>query len=159
VYNLESALQMINDIGQLTNTLGEASGLADKVNKSFFELIPLHPPINTAYLIWRNPYMSVGRDTFIHAMLGHCGLQNIFANTKRYPVITVDEIRKKQCQLVLLSSEPYPFKQQHVNELRLQLPGTKIILADGEMFSWYGSRLLHAVDYFKQLLVAINTVP
>ena len=101
--------------------------------------------------------MTIGGDTFIHDMLDRCGLQNIFANEKRYPIITADEMKSRNCQLVLLSSEPYPFKQQHINELKAQLPDTNIILVDGEMFSWYGSRLLYAVEYFKELITKLNT--
>jgi len=158
VHDLKSALQMISDIGQLINKPVEAFNLAEKINKNFTGLLKSQQKINTAYLIWRNPYMSVGGDTFINDMLCHCGLQNIFADKKRYPVITVDEIIKHQCQLVLLSSEPYPFKQHHINELQLQLPGVKIMLADGEMFSWYGSRLLYAIDYFKKISSTINKI-
>lgn len=111
-----------------------------------------HKPLKTAYLIWRNPFMTIGGDTFIHDMLNRCGLQNIFDDMTRYPEVTIETLRGRQCELLLLSSEPYPFKQNHIDELQEQLPGTKILLADGEMFSWYGSRLLKAPEYFIQLL-------
>jgi ABC-type Fe3+-hydroxamate transport system substrate-binding protein len=85
-------------------------------------------------------------------MMKFCGLQNIYADKTRYPEITLRELQSANCQLVLLSSEPYPFKQKDVDELQKVLPGKKIILADGEMFSWYGSRLVEAPQYFKELL-------
>ena len=157
VNNLNSALLMINDIGLLTNTAVKARLLSEEIKQSFARLFKTHQKINTAYLIWRNPYMTIGGDTFIHDMLGRCGLQNIFANEKRYPVITTDEMKNRNCKLVLLSSEPYPFTQQHINELQAQLPYTNIVLVNGEMFSWYGSRLLYAVEYFKELITKINT--
>ena len=97
------------------------------------------------------PYMTVGGNTFINAMLEAAGFENIYTGKTRYPEITIDELRIADCQLLFLSSEPYPFKQKHIGELQLQLPNTKIILADGEMFSWYGSRLLKAPAYFSQL--------
>ena len=156
VNDLDSALQMINDIGQLTDSAVKATGLVNNIQQTFAQLFKTHQRINTAYLIWRNPYMTIGGDTFIHDMLYHCGLHNIFADEKRYPAITVDQLKQQHCQLLLLSSEPYPFKQQHVEELRSQLPGTRIMLVDGEMFSWYGSRLLYAVDYFKELIVKLT---
>ena len=99
--------------------------------------------------------MTVGGDTFINDMLTKCGFENIYANQKRYPVIEIDELEKLNCELLILSSEPYPFKQKHINELQQQLPNTKIILADGEMFSWYGSRLLEAGNYFAKLIATI----
>ena len=95
--------------------------------------------------------MTVGGDTFISDMLNHAGFQNIFSGKSRYPVVTVEELQTVNCELLLLSSEPYPFKQKHIDELAQQLPHTKIILVDGEMFSWYGSRLLHTPAYFQQL--------
>lgn len=158
VNSLDGALLMINDIGQLTNTAINASILSEQIKQSFTGLFKTHQKINTAYLIWRNPYMTIGGDTFIHDMLDRCGLQNIFANEKRYPVITAGELKSRNCQLVLLSSEPYPFKQQHIKDLQAQLPDTNIVLVNGEMFSWYGSRLLYAVKYFKELITKINTV-
>ncbi len=95
--------------------------------------------------------MTVGGDTFIHSMLEAAGFENIYADKIRYPEITIDELRITNCQLLFLSSEPYPFKQKHVAELQSALPNTKIILVDGEMFSWYGSRLLQAPAYFSNL--------
>ena len=96
--------------------------------------------------------MVAGGDTFINEMMNYCGFDNIFANVKRYPETNIEELLKKNCELLLLSSEPFPFKQKHIEELKSQLSGVKIILVDGEMFSWYGSRLIHAPIYFSELL-------
>ncbi len=148
---LDDALQMIKDVGQLTNTSVKADELIYKTKENFNNLHLPAKKIKTAYLIWRNPYMTVGGDTFIHDMLQRCGVENIFAAVNRYPAIDVQELKEKGCELLLLSSEPYPFKQKHIDELQSHLPGTKIILADGEMFSWYGSRLLHAPGYFNSI--------
>jgi ABC-type Fe3+-hydroxamate transport system substrate-binding protein len=104
---------------------------------------------------WQNPYMTVGGDTFIHDMLQKCGFNNIFTQQNRYPEITTGQLYDANCQLLLLSSEPYPFKQKHIDELQQQLPDTKILLIDGEMFSWYGSRLLHTPKYFNELISSL----
>jgi ABC-type Fe3+-hydroxamate transport system substrate-binding protein len=98
--------------------------------------------------------MTIGKDTFIHDMLNRCGFTNIFGHTTRYPAI--DTWQLAGCDLLLLSSEPYPFQQKHLDELQAALPHTKIILVDGEMFSWYGSRLLHAPAYFNGLLKSMT---
>jgi ABC-type Fe3+-hydroxamate transport system substrate-binding protein len=95
--------------------------------------------------------MTVGGDTFIHDMLQRCGFKNVFAHAGRYPEISVEEIEEVGCNKVFLSSEPFPFKQKHVEELKTQLRGCSIHLVDGEMFSWYGSRLILAGDYFQKL--------
>ena len=157
VNSLEDALLMINDIGELTYKTNEAEILIKQIETNFYQLQT--PPdsyrdykLQTCYLIWKDPYMTIGGDTFINDMMKYCGLQNIYADKTRYPEITLQELQSANCQLVLLSSEPYPFKQKHVDELQKMLPGKKIILADGEMFSWYGSRLVAAPQYFKELV-------
>jgi ABC-type Fe3+-hydroxamate transport system substrate-binding protein len=155
VNNFEEALQMIADVGIITGKQPEAKTLAAAIDKNFYELEKLetqNPKPKTAYLIWRNPYMAAGGDTFINDMLNKCGFENIFAEKNRYPQINIAELQTANCKLLLLSSEPYPFKQKHIDELQNQLPGTKIVLVDGEMFSWYGSRLLQAPGYFNELI-------
>ncbi len=114
-----------------------------------------HHSLRTAYFIWREPWMVAGGDTFIHTMLGYCGLENVFAQTPRYPGIDIEQLKTTDCQLVLLSSEPYPFKEKHIAELQALLPTARIELVDGEMFSWYGSRLLKSAAYFRDLLARL----
>lgn len=152
VHDLDSALDMIAGVGEITGTAEKASEIIARVRAGFSELETRNAKLKTAYLIWRNPYMTIGNDTFIHDMLNRCGLENIFTHQTRYPETTIEELRKKNCELLLLPSEPYPFKENHIAELQEQLPNTKILLCDGEMFSWYGSRLLESPTYFKQLL-------
>jgi ABC-type Fe3+-hydroxamate transport system substrate-binding protein len=152
VNNIEEALQMIVSIGRLTGKAMQAEELVEKIKLEFLNVYKAEPAINTAYLIWNKPYMAAGGDTFINDILKAAGFKNIFAGHLRYPSITVDDLVKNNCRLLLLSSEPYPFKQKHINELQQQLPNTKILLADGEMFSWYGSRLLLAPGYLNSLL-------
>jgi ABC-type Fe3+-hydroxamate transport system substrate-binding protein len=114
--------------------------------------------LRTAYLIWKDPFMTIGGDTFIHDMLGRAGFTNIFADRSRYPEITLQELQDADCQVLLLSSEPYPFKQNHIDGLQSRLPDTKILLVDGELFSWYGSRLEKAPAYFIQLQQQIQAL-
>lgn len=151
VNSLEDAYQMIKDVGTLTYKTNEANTLVTLIKTNFSQLPTNNAQLKTCYIIWRNPYMTIGGDTFINDMMRHCGLQNIFENETRYPQITLEKLSTDNCQLILLSSEPYPFKQKHIDELQQQLPGKKIVLADGEMFSWYGSRLLKVPSYFKIL--------
>jgi ABC-type Fe3+-hydroxamate transport system substrate-binding protein len=155
VNNLDDALKMIEAIGVLTNTQKNAHHITQKIITSFEQLAITKAPLNTCYLIWQNPYMTVGGDTFIHDMLQKSGFNNLFANQQRYPEINISQLLIANCQLLLLSSEPYPFKQKHIDELQVQLPHTKILLVDGEMFSWYGSRLLKATEYFKELSASV----
>ena len=158
VDDLAGALDMIKNIGQLTNRIAKSNNLINIIENTFRQILIPTNKINTAYLIWKNPYMTIGGDTYINDMLNHCGLHNIFSDKKRYPEVKIDEIKGLKCKLLLLSTEPFPFKQQHIEELKIELPNTLIILVDGEMFSWYGSRLLFAAKYFKDLASRINLI-
>jgi len=159
IHDLDSALQMITDVGSITHTADKAGDLVHAIQKDFSALNKLSAGQRTAYLIWRNPYMTAGGDTFISDMLSRCGFQNIIKDQKRYPEINIEELKALDCELLLLSSEPYPFKQKHIDELQEQLPACKIVLVDGEMFSWYGSRMLYAAGYFKQLVASLSPSP
>ncbi|MDH7463057.1 helical backbone metal receptor [Chitinophagaceae bacterium 26-R-25] len=154
VEDVQSAFDMISQIGLITGKEAIANDLINNIIKGFSELRPFVPStkIPVGYLIWKDPFMTVGGDTFISNMLDACGFQNVFASHKRYPSITVEDIKRSGCKVLFLSSEPYPFKQKHIDELQKELPDVVIKLVDGEMFSWYGSRMLPAIDYFKKLI-------
>ena len=89
-------------------------------------------------------------------MLRQCGFRNAFENESRYPQVSLAAIASRRPQIVLLSSEPYPFKEKHIDEIHLALPNARILLVDGEMFSWYGSRMLYAAQYFVELREKIH---
>ncbi len=150
VNNLDDACSMIKSIGDILKKGDAANTLVESIRAEFSHLQADSTSLKAAYLIWKDPYMTVGHDTFIHDMFTRCGLKNIFADRTRYPTVTIEELAN--CEVLLLSSEPFPFTQKHIDELQPMLPATKIILADGEMFSWYGSRLLQAPAYFRELL-------
>ncbi len=156
VNNLDEALNMIREIGKMTDRTTTSVQLINSIKDSFHQLKPFRNNPRTAYLIWKNPYMTVGADTFIHAMLEKAGFENVFSHKLRYPEITTEELKSAECELLLLSSEPYPFRDKHIEELQISLPNTKIILADGELFSWYGSRLQKSPAYFQKLREMIN---
>ena len=157
IKNLNDAMLMISDVGNITNKPFAASKLCEQVAEKFRQL-PQQSQLRkkAAYLIWRKPYMTVNSDTFIHDMLLRCGFENVFANhNSRYPEITIEQLEAAKPDVILLSSEPYPFSEKHIVELKSYkaFKNTNIKLVDGEMFSWYGSRLLYAVDYFKKVII------
>jgi ABC-type Fe3+-hydroxamate transport system substrate-binding protein len=163
VKTLPDALDMIRSVGDLTGRGQQGDKLASEIDRRFAQLRtqPITPvpagsgdaPTGprTAYFIWRNPWMAAGGDTFIHDMLRHCGLTNAFGHLDRYPSVELTSLAETGCTQVLLSSEPYPFRERHIQEIRAILPDATIRLVDGELFSWYGSRLLEAPAYFRQL--------
>jgi len=151
IKTLEDNNQLIQDYGNLFGVEENASALVEQIQleKSNFEcVISNQPMLKVAYLIWRAPWMAVGRETFIHHMLGVCNFDNVFKNKDRYPEIDINNL--PEVDLLLLSSEPYPFKTKHLEEI--PLPKEKIKFVNGEFFSWYGSRMRYAFHYFKDLL-------
>lgn len=155
ISNLDEALAMIKQVGEITGKLSEGSALADRISEQFSNLIIHQSGQRVGYFIWRKPYMVAGRGTFIDVMLNKCGFVNAFS-TGRYPEVNSEEIIAAKPDIILLSSEPYPFKEKHVWEFESLLPHARVRLVDGEMFSWYGSRLLHAPVYFEALIRLIE---
>lgn len=148
--NLEEATLAIGQIGALVNREPEAAYLNHLIHAGFTDLqaLALQKKIHqrVAYLIWKDPWMYAGRNTFIDDILRKIGLQNVIEQS-RYPSLSLLQLQTQNPELVLLSSEPYPFKEKHIEEIKLALPNAKVMLVDGEMFSWYGSRLVKAVEY------------
>ncbi len=152
IQTVSDALNMILDVGALTGTEAAARSLNTLISEAFAQLSPTpRTPKRVLYLIWREPWMSVGADTFIHDVLQKAAWQNACAHLQRYPALSDDDIRQLDPDYVFLSSEPYPFKARHLAEIQALLPKANIQLVDGEYFSWYGSRMLPAVDYLKEL--------
>ncbi len=155
VKNLLDAYEMMTQIGLITAREKEAYKIITTIQASFTELsfqLQSLKKNRTAYLIWNKPYMTTGGDTFIHAMLEMAGFVNAFEKEIRYPEISIRQLKDMNLETLLLSSEPFPFSERHKQELQILLPHTRIILVDGEMFSWYGSRLLKSAAYFEKLL-------
>ncbi|MVM28738.1 ABC transporter substrate-binding protein [Spirosoma sp. HMF4905] len=150
VVTLPDALAMIREVGKLVKKNTEAEQIAQQIDISLTPL-PRSSRPSVAYFIWRKPYMVAANDTFIHSMLEIAGFRNAFTNQTRYPEITPDELKAVQPDLIFLSSEPYPFDEKHRAEFNAICPSAKILIVDGELFSWYGSRLLRSSDYFKNL--------
>ena len=157
VNNVEDALVMIRDIGLLTGKLSEADSLIENITMAFRNIPPGNDPLRTAYLIWKDPYMTVGGDTFISDMMKKAGFDNVFADAGRYPIVSLPELVASAPELLLLSSEPFPFKEKHVVEFQSLFPYTRVLIADGEMFSWYGSRMALAPAYFTDLYLRVQS--
>jgi ABC-type Fe3+-hydroxamate transport system substrate-binding protein len=150
IITLTDALYMIKGIGQLTGTNETAAKITRKITQRFSELKGA-TNMAAAYLIWKDPYMSVGHNTFIHQVLVAAGFRNVFEQQSRYPLITPAELQEAAPKVIFLSSEPYPFKEKHIREIQEILPQALIKLVDGELFSWYGSRLLQTPAYLSKV--------
>lgn len=152
VVDIPSALEAISLLGKLLGVSQEASLLVDNIQNVFASYKTVRRDLSVAYLIWQDPFMTVSKGTFIHEMLSLAGFRNAFANrAQRYPQIELGDLTAQQPNLVLLASEPYNFSVEDQKSLQKQLPGSKVVPVDGEMFSWYGNRMAKAPAYFKQL--------
>ena len=158
IFDLPDALAMIAAVGNMVNRATEASRLIGLIEDGFARFAAEREARastrpTAAYLIWRKPYMVAGHATFITEMMKRCGLQNCFEEdlSSRYPVVEQADLQRASPEVILLSSEPFPFAAKHVQEFQDLCPRSRILTVDGEMFSWYGPRLLHAPDYFRKL--------
>lgn len=154
IYTIEDCIELIELYGKLFSVEENAKGIIKEIRSrflSFQNFINNKPKLNVAYFIWKTPWMVAANNTFIDYMLNANNLQNVFVDLERYPEIDLHNKHLQQADIVMLSSEPYPFKSKHINALKEILPKSKVILVDGELFSWYGSRLIKAFDYFKTL--------
>ena len=148
IQNLEDNSMFITDLGKLLKKPDLARNFNESIDGIFSE-IKVETPKKVAYLIWKNPYMTIGSDTFIHDVLSKIGFQNIFSDQTRYPEIALSDLQ--EAEYIFLSTEPYPFKQKHVEEFRAEFPSKKIILVDGEAFSWFGTHLAKKAEYLQHL--------
>ena len=156
IFTLEDSFQMILELGKIVGKEKASLQLVSEIEESFKELSEIISEKNNdlqpkvLYLIWKDPYLAAAKNTFIDDMLTRCGFQNFMGDEERYPEWIPDP--SEIPDVILLSSEPYPFKEKHIAALQEIYPETKIMLVDGEMFSWYGSRLRHSVEYFHGLI-------
>lgn len=155
IVTVEDVLQTITDFGKIFNCRMEARKWTDKIAFSFAEFQQLSKGLQVrkvTYFIWKNPYMVAGTDTFIDVLLQLNKFANCYANQGRYPEINLELLEKEaDPEVILLSSEPYPFSDADAFEIGRNTHHAKTIFVDGEMFSWYGTRLNKSFDYFKRL--------
>lgn len=155
IITIQDSLDMIAEFGKIFSVRTKASQWIDKITyglNDFKEFMQGREVQKAAYFIWKNPYMAAGSDTFINEMLKLNHFTNIYEGRGRYPEIIIQKIRiQGDPDVVLLSSEPYPFKEEDAFEIGRFTHHAKTVFVDGEMFSWYGSRMVKAFAYFKKL--------
>jgi ABC-type Fe3+-hydroxamate transport system substrate-binding protein len=151
VNTLDEAYDMMLSLGEICDRKKESELMLTNIRIEMKEIKNLFFQKKIAYFIWNKPYMVTAKDTFIHSVLEFCGFTNVFDYSNRYPEVTIQDIRNVSPDYCFLSSEPFPFNQSHLRDLQKQLPNSKVVLVDGEMFSWYGSRLLALPNYIKKL--------
>ncbi len=154
VKTLQNAIDLILVLGHITHKKSEAQHLAKTIQK--LRNASTHAAKSVAYIIWKEPLMSIGRDTFIHSMLDEVGFNNVFGDQLRYPTLDKKLLKNKQPDIIFLASEPYPFKEKHLEEFQEAFPQSNIKLIDGERVSWYGSRMLKGIPYLQSLAAELG---
>ena len=154
IITLDDALDMVKSIGMITDTSPIASRMIAEIQAGFSQFTTQNTePKKVLYLIWNNPLMAVGQNTFINSVLNCAGFLNVISfQYSRYPEITETEIQALQPDFIFLSSEPFPFNKTHESYFQYLCPKAKILKTDGELMSWYGSRLLKTPPYLKSLM-------
>ncbi|AZA86424.1 cobalamin-binding protein [Chryseobacterium shandongense] len=155
VENVEDNYYLLKTLGKLFNKEEKAQCFNLKIYDVLNEA-KINSSIKVAYLIWKNPYMTIGSDTFIDKILREIGFENIFKDRKRYPVIETEDLA--DAEIIMLSSEPFPFKEKHIEELKMVYPDKKIMIVDGEAFSWYGTHIAKCGSYFKELIAEVEAL-
>jgi ABC-type Fe3+-hydroxamate transport system substrate-binding protein len=152
IYDLNDAYEMMTALAAITEKQTAAEKLIKTIQDNFSKLDNSgFIGKKAAYFIWYNPYMAAAKNTFINHIIEKLGMTNAFSYLSRYPEVNASQIKGAAPDCIFLSSEPFPFKQKHIAELKQICPGAEVILVDGEMFSWYGSRLQYAPAYFSSL--------
>jgi ABC-type Fe3+-hydroxamate transport system substrate-binding protein len=158
---VREAIRMIRELGEVTATRDRAGALADELDRLYDSVaaaVATRSPVSVFYAVWRGPYMTIGRDTYIHDMLRVCGGRNVFDDrVERYPVVTLDEVAARRPDVVLLPDEPFRFRRSHVGDFAsyTDVPAVRagrIHLVDGKPFSWHGPRIADALRTLPALL-------
>jgi hypothetical protein len=156
--NLSLIEQMVEHFGAQSGVVDRAAALARALQHELeLTRAPSRPARQVLYLIWRDPWMTVARDTYLSAMLARVHWLTLpdvhggAAGAARYPVVRGDEPWLADVQEVLLSSEPYRFTDQHLAEARALCPNARARLVDGELLSWYGARAAAGLRYLREI--------
>lgn len=157
VKSVDEAKQMIEDFGVLLNCRNDASKILMKIEMQLQDLEKVTGDLlfrSAAYFVWNEPWVAAGKDTFVDSMLKLIKVNNVFSNLKeRYPMVTGANIHIANPDMIMLPSEPFYFQDQQAMEISAHTHDAATFFVDGQMFSWYGSRLVKSLDYLKLLAI------
>lgn len=154
-------LTLIYELGEVTGAAAEARALAEPLERRYAEVLREgagRAPARVFCPIWRGPYMTISRDTYVHDMLATCGGANVFADRlERYPTVTLEEVAAAAPEVILLPDEPYRFRGAHRADFAPfpAIPAVRVgrvHLVDGKLLSWYGPRIGEALARLPSLL-------
>ena len=154
-------IRMVEELGRVTGTeerAREITGGLWPLSRQAERLGEIRQRVRVFCPIWRNPYMTINRDTYVHDMLRLAGGENLFADrSERYPQVTLEEVATAAPEVILLPDEPYRFRKAHVQDFAPyeEVPAVRdgrIYLVDGKLLTWYGPRIVEALQTLPSLL-------
>ncbi len=152
---ISDALAAITEIGKQLDVEKKAHQISRDISLVLNQK-PSFESLKTAYFIWREPWMVAGSETYIHDVMREWNLENVFVEQPRYPEIDIAKLKELEPDLILLSSEPYPFKEKHISEIEKHSPNAAIELINGEWFSWYGSGMIQSFKALTQWRTSLS---
>lgn len=156
-------IQMIRQLGAVTGTDKRAEEIVAELGPLYRQaatLAEVRRPVRVFCPIWRNPYMTINRDTYMHDMLHLSGGANVFADCpERYPQVSLEAVAVARPEVILLPDEPYRFRRSHIADFEPfedvpAVRGGRIHLLDGKLLSWYGPRIAEALRTLPSLLAS-----
>lgn len=153
INTIDDAIEMIKSLGEICGEKDKSTILIEQIQGNFNDLTKFvkkqfQTPLSALYFIWKNPDYVAGKNTYIDSMLSSCGFVNA-TSIDRYPEIIDLDLDP---DVIFLSTEPFPFKDSDIADYEKRYPKAKVLIVDGEMFSWYGSRLEQSPTYFKKII-------
>ena len=139
IFTLTDSAKMMRDVGRICGLEDAADQVVNECRQSL-EKVRNSKSGTVIYLIWQKPWMAAGKNTFIDHLLDHLGYTNLIRD-ERYPELTDEQILELNPDYILFSSEPFPFKADHIQSAQKIFRNSNCQLVDGELHSWYGSRL------------------
>lgn len=151
------ALDMIIRMGELMGKQEKAVEMADNIDKAFANIPQLKTPLTFLYLVWKDPLIAAGKRTYINNVLTSHGFSNCLDTfIQRYVTLNIEVFKKLEFDIAFLPTEPFEFNEDDKKDILAFFPETDVRLVDGEVFSWYGYRMLHAAEYLKKLINGFN---
>jgi len=150
VRSIEDACKMIEKIGMICNQSDLSYNITKNISVGFDSLAD-KTKIKVCYLVWEKPFMVAGNNNYINDILKKTGLINVFEHKEGYAKVTAKEMQECQADFVLLPSEPYKFDNSHISTYKNLINKATVLLVDGQLFSWYGNRMLLAINYLKNM--------
>lgn len=147
---VDEALHDLRTTARLVGAEARGDELVATCQAARAELARVRRPFTYAYLIWKDPWMAVGPDTFVASMLAEVGGRCALNTDERYPRLELDALVAADPDVVYLSSEPYAFTAEHAAELGRLAERARLV--DGELCSWHGARMVRALPYLAELL-------